>query len=78
MGLMHYLRSTNADTRAFSVVASQAPNSGLLGSSPKEAALIEQWISFVDTELDPSRKFLAGLLGGNAVPYNKPVSQFAS
>lgn len=57
-------------------VATLAPNSGLLGSSPKEAALIEQWISFVDTELDPSRKFLNGLLSGNAVPYNKPAEVF--
>ncbi|KAG8685905.1 hypothetical protein FRC09_014469, partial [Ceratobasidium sp. 395] len=32
-------------------IASLAPNSGLLGASPTDAALVDQWVSFCDSEI---------------------------
>lgn len=52
-------------------VASLAPNSGLLGTSPKEFAQVDQWITFIDTALEPFKGTLGGLYA-HKIPYNKP------
>jgi len=54
-------------------VASQAPNSGLLGSGPKESALVDQWIYFVDAEVSTGLNYAYYLLKGFVQPYNKPI-----
>jgi len=51
-------------------VASFGPNSGLLGGSPEDAALIDQWIHLADTEVDIYINFIRGLCAGR-IPYNK-------
>lgn len=56
----------------FVSVASLAPNSGLLGTNIQETALVDQWISFVDLEVDVHRRVIQDLLRG-LVPYFKPV-----
>ncbi|KAF8308194.1 elongation factor 1-gamma [Clavulina sp. PMI_390] len=53
-------------------VASLAPNAGLLGKTPQEAALIDQWTHFAETEVDINRRNLVGLVHG-AIPYTKPI-----
>ena len=58
-------------------VASQAPNSGLLGSDPKEAILIDQWIYFADAEIASPMSYAIYLLKGYIQPYNKPVCPFS-
>jgi len=54
-------------------VASLAPNSGLLGNNPKDAALIDQWIYFADAEFAPPMTYSVYLLKGYIQPYNKPI-----
>ncbi|CCM01656.1 uncharacterized protein FIBRA_03718 [Fibroporia radiculosa] len=54
-------------------VASLAPNSTLLGSNPKEAALIDQWAAFTDTELNAPGRIIWQLLTNVITPYTKPV-----
>ncbi|KAJ1300806.1 hypothetical protein OPQ81_002446 [Rhizoctonia solani] len=51
-------------------IASLAPNSGLLGTSPTDAALVDQWVSFSDSEVQYPFFTLLGLLKGQ-FPYNK-------
>ncbi|TDL26832.1 glutathione S-transferase C-terminal-like protein [Rickenella mellea] len=53
-------------------VASLAPKSGLLGTSPKELALIHQWVSFADAEIAKFTGQISQLLDGT-VPYNKEI-----
>ncbi|KLO17779.1 elongation factor 1-gamma [Schizopora paradoxa] len=53
-------------------IASLAPNSTLLGSSPKEAALIDQWLSFSITEIRTSLRTIYALIKG-VYPYNKNI-----
>ncbi|KAG9124038.1 hypothetical protein FRC07_013117 [Ceratobasidium sp. 392] len=45
-------------------IASLAPDSGLLGTSLKEAALVDQWVSFVDHELGSKLYMLLATLQG--------------
>ncbi|KAG9104540.1 hypothetical protein FRC07_009780, partial [Ceratobasidium sp. 392] len=55
-------------------IASLAPNSGLLGTSPTDAALVDQWVSFLDSEIASRSQLLRGILSGNAsLPYFKPL-----
>ncbi|QRW14041.1 elongation factor 1-gamma [Ceratobasidium sp. AG-Ba] len=55
-------------------VASLAPNSGLLGTSPTDAALVDQWVSFLDSEIASRSQMLRGMLSGRApFPYFKPL-----
>jgi elongation factor 1-gamma len=56
------------------LVSSLAPNSTLLGSNPKEAALVDQWISFFDSEIDVLLIFLKRILTGG-LQYNKSYDQ---
>jgi elongation factor 1-gamma len=53
-------------------VATLAPNSGLLGTSPEEAALVDQWIHLTDSEVDNFTNWIRSLCLGT-VPYNKPT-----
>ncbi|CUA75534.1 elongation factor EF-1 gamma subunit [Rhizoctonia solani] len=52
-------------------IASLAPNSGLLGTSPTDAALVDQWVSFANSEVQFPGYILFTLLKGH-IPYNKP------
>ncbi|TDL23562.1 elongation factor 1-gamma [Rickenella mellea] len=51
--------------------ASLAPNSNLLGTSPKEAALVDQWVSFGDLEIHPHTHYIAQLVYGHMTPYHQ-------
>ncbi|KZT21334.1 elongation factor 1-gamma [Neolentinus lepideus HHB14362 ss-1] len=53
-------------------VASLAPNVPLLGSSPEEAALIEQWASFSESEVGVLTTLIFQLVRG-ILPYTKPI-----
>ncbi|CED83369.1 Translation elongation factor EF-1 gamma [Phaffia rhodozyma] len=55
-------------------LARSAPNSGLIPSDPKEAALIDQWVSFAETEINERISVATGMIN-NFIPYNKPVFQ---
>jgi len=57
-------------------VASLAPNSGLLGHDSKEAALVDQWVHFTETEVQSKQLFISGLVRGFITPYNKPVHMY--
>jgi len=54
-------------------ISALAPNSTLLGSDIKEAALIGQWNSLVDNEIDSNLVFINQLLNGSLIPYAKPL-----
>ncbi|CAE6430824.1 unnamed protein product, partial [Rhizoctonia solani] len=56
-------------------IASLSPNSGLLGTSPTDAALVDQWVSYIDSEVLSKGFSLYGLLHGQ-FPYNKPYETF--
>ncbi|KAI0686926.1 elongation factor 1-gamma [Cytidiella melzeri] len=53
-------------------VASLAPNSGLLPSDPKAAALVDQWISVADSEIGAPTN-TANLLCLGILQYTKPL-----
>ncbi|TDL26830.1 glutathione S-transferase C-terminal-like protein [Rickenella mellea] len=53
-------------------VASLAPKSGLIGTSPKELAVIHQWVSFADAEIARFTGLIAQMLNG-IVPYHKDI-----
>lgn len=57
----------------FSIVAGLAPNSGLLGHSLEDAALVDQWIHLVETEVALPNNIIRFMLIGKMTPYNKPV-----
>ncbi|KAJ7607544.1 elongation factor 1-gamma [Roridomyces roridus] len=54
-------------------VAGLAPNSGLLGKSPEDAALIDQWIHLAESEVDTYTALIRNLVNGNVPGYTKPV-----
>ncbi|KAG9117711.1 hypothetical protein FRC07_007322, partial [Ceratobasidium sp. 392] len=58
-------------------VASLAPNSGLLGTSPTDAALVDQWVSFLDSEVAPRTQLLADMIMSGKIPYFKPLDNAA-
>ncbi|EAU87957.1 elongation factor 1-gamma [Coprinopsis cinerea okayama7 len=53
-------------------VASLAPNSGLLGNSTEDAALVDQWVHLVESEVDVYTDFVRTITSGQ-IPYNKPT-----
>lgn len=58
-------------------VASLAPNSGLLGGSLEDAALVDQWIHLVESEVDNYTNFIHSICQGR-LPYNKAVRHSSS
>ena len=54
-------------------VATRAPDSGLLGASPQEAALIDQWLHLVDSEVYIPTKYIRIFCYGMWPGYTKPV-----
>ncbi|TFK36130.1 elongation factor 1-gamma [Crucibulum laeve] len=52
-------------------VATLAPNAGLLGHTSEEAALVDQWIHLVESEVDNYTTLIRGLCS-SVIPYNKP------
>jgi len=54
-------------------IAALAPNSGLLGHSKEDAALVDQWIHLFETEADANTSLIQYLVGGHLAPYSKPI-----
>ncbi|KAK7055595.1 elongation factor 1-gamma [Favolaschia claudopus] len=54
-------------------LASLSPDSGLLGKSKEDAALIEQWIHLAELEADVNTTNIAYLINGQLGAYNKPA-----
>ncbi|KAJ7726834.1 elongation factor 1-gamma [Mycena maculata] len=54
-------------------IATLAPNSGLLGKSTEEAALIDQWVHVIESEVDVNTGIIRGLVAGQLSPYSKPL-----
>ncbi|KAF8233997.1 elongation factor 1-gamma [Tricholoma matsutake] len=54
-------------------IAHLAPNSGLFGADAKDAALVDQWIHLVDTEVNTYTSLIFQLIRGYITPYNKPI-----
>ncbi|CDO76003.1 hypothetical protein BN946_scf184780.g10 [Trametes cinnabarina] len=54
-------------------VAALAPNSTLLGSNLKEGALVDQWVSFANTEIGGPNTLIFQLVKGILTPYAKPI-----
>ncbi|KAJ3717224.1 elongation factor 1-gamma [Lentinula guzmanii] len=53
-------------------IASLAPNSGLLGASATDTALVEQWTHFIEVEFGLSTDIINQLVHGR-IPYTKPL-----
>ncbi|KDQ08950.1 hypothetical protein BOTBODRAFT_59000 [Botryobasidium botryosum FD-172 SS1] len=64
-----YLTETIAIAR---YVSSFAKNVNLLGSTPEQAAHVDQWLFFGATEINPPMSRVVGPLNGT-VPYFKPI-----
>jgi len=56
-------------------IASLAPNSTLIGISHEdtEAALVDQWVGFVDSDIARYNTLILQLVKGAITPYNKPI-----
>ncbi|THH12428.1 hypothetical protein EW146_g7709 [Bondarzewia mesenterica] len=54
-------------------LASLAPNSTLIGSNAKEAALVDQWVAFSDAYVTAYNNFIIRLVQGHISPYNKLI-----
>lgn len=54
-------------------LATLAPNSTLLPSNPKEAAIVDQWVAFTDASIAEPTSFVLKLVKGVVTPYNKPI-----
>jgi len=64
---------TEATAIARYIITRGSPNaSALLGGTPEEQALVEQWIHFADTEVHTYVALIYGLLA-HKVPYSKPI-----
>ncbi|TFK18934.1 elongation factor 1-gamma [Coprinopsis marcescibilis] len=53
-------------------IATLAPNSGLLGNSSEDAALVDQWVHFIEHEVDLFTDLIRTITSG-VLPYNKPA-----
>ncbi|KAJ7613719.1 hypothetical protein DFH06DRAFT_1344480 [Mycena polygramma] len=53
--------------------ASLAPKSGLLGKTTEEAALVNQWVHLVESEVDFNTTQINYLVRGLLTPYSKPI-----
>ncbi|KAI0000808.1 elongation factor 1-gamma [Russula compacta] len=54
-------------------IASLAPNSTLIGHGATEAALVDQWVAFVDADIVHYNTLILELVKGAISPYNKPI-----
>ncbi|KAH9034536.1 elongation factor 1-gamma [Lactarius hengduanensis] len=54
-------------------IASLAPNSSLIGHGATEAALVDQWVAFVDSDIAHYNTLILQLVKGAINPYNKPI-----
>ncbi|KAI0920739.1 hypothetical protein AcW1_002400 [Taiwanofungus camphoratus] len=54
-------------------IAAQAPNSTLLGSSLEDAALVDQWVSLAEKEINVPAALINQLVKGMLTPYAKPI-----
>ncbi|KAJ6465718.1 elongation factor 1-gamma [Mycena sanguinolenta] len=54
-------------------IATLAPNSGLLGHTKEEAALVDQWIHLVESEAVYNTNQIHYLVQGWMTPYSKPI-----
>ncbi|KAJ7819245.1 elongation factor 1-gamma [Mycena leptocephala] len=54
-------------------IASLAPNSGLLGKTKEDAALIDQWIHLMEAEAEFNATQINFLVRGMMSPYSKPI-----
>lgn len=54
-------------------VAGLEPKAGLLGKTPEDAALVDQWISFIDAEILANFSVALKITRATDVPYSKPV-----
>ncbi|KAJ8584843.1 glutathione S-transferase, partial [Rhizopogon salebrosus TDB-379] len=64
--------SLSCSGAAHSELAGLAPNSGLLGTTPEDAALVEQWVHFGDTEVAVLQDTVYAMIH-NYLPYSKPL-----
>ena len=46
----------------------------MLPSDSKQAALVDQWVAFADSEINAHTVFISQLVKGVITPYAKPVS----
>jgi elongation factor 1-gamma len=56
-------------------LAGLAPNSGLLGSTPEDAAVVDQWVHFAESEIAAHTDIIWGMLK-SFIPYNKATHTF--
>ncbi|KAJ6626018.1 elongation factor 1-gamma [Mycena sp. CBHHK59/15] len=54
-------------------IAGLASNSGLLGKTTEEAALVDQWIHVMEAEVEANTFMINYLLHGLLAPYSKPI-----
>ncbi|GLB44432.1 putative elongation factor 1-gamma [Lyophyllum shimeji] len=54
-------------------VSALAPDSGLLGKTLEESALVDQWIHLTESEVDANTAVIGILLRGPGIPYSKPL-----
>lgn len=59
-------------------VSSLAPESGLLGKDGSEAALVDQWVHFGETEIAMFSYEIMALVAGYLGPYSKEVCAASS
>ncbi|KAI5990390.1 hypothetical protein EDD15DRAFT_1161175 [Pisolithus albus] len=53
-------------------IAALSPNSGLLGGTTEDAALVDQYVHFAETEIHSSNELIYMMLNGY-IPYNKAI-----
>ncbi|KIK66373.1 hypothetical protein GYMLUDRAFT_1025824 [Collybiopsis luxurians FD-317 M1] len=54
-------------------IATKAPNSGLLGSTPEDTVLVEQWVHLIETELGLHTDTINQLCVQGKLAYSKPI-----
>ncbi|KAL0952698.1 hypothetical protein HGRIS_006934 [Hohenbuehelia grisea] len=57
-------------------LATLAPNSGLIPSDPKDAALVDQWVHLAESELEVANSTIFWLVKGTIPQYSKPIHTF--
>ncbi|KAJ7092403.1 elongation factor 1-gamma [Mycena belliarum] len=65
-----YLFESGAIARYLATIA---PKAGLLGKTKEDAALVDQWVHVVETEVDVNTVLIHHLVLGKLSPYSKPL-----